>query len=208
MKNILQVNTSILGEHSVSKSLSDFATDWLRRQYGGAHVTVRDTEGLPHLTGETLAALAAEPVELSREGKALAEVSNRLIAEVREADVIVFGVPMYNFFIPSQLKSYFDFIARAGVTFKYTQNGPVGLLRNRRVYIISAAGGTYQEPGEDLITPYLKKVMGFVGMTDLRFVHAEGLAMERGANKGRIIRQARELVVEAMAGEPITEAVG
>ncbi len=100
-----------------------------------------------------------------------------LIAEVKAADVIVLGVPMYNFGVPAQLKNWIDAIARAGVTFRYTEQGPVGLLAGRRVYVALARGGRYRETPADSQVPYLKTLLGFLGMTDVHFIYAEGLNM-------------------------------
>lgn len=202
MENVLQINSSILGEHSVSKSLSDYAADLLER-HKGAKITVRETEGLPHLTGETLAAFSNTSETLDAEGQALVETSNKLIEEVKAADVLILGVPTYNFFIPSQLKSYLDFIARAGVTFKYTETGPVGLMDDKRVYVINASGGIYHATGEDLIGPYIKKILGFVGIQDVHFVRAEGLALAQGANKDSIIAQSKDRLKEMMAADEV-----
>lgn len=191
MKNVLQINSTILGEHSVSRSLSDYAANQLRQRHG-ATVKVRETEGLPHLTGQTLAAFSNTSAALDSEGRALVDISNTLIEELQAADAIILGVPTYNFFIPSQLKSYFDFVSRAGVTFKYTQSGPVGLLEDKKVYVINASGGVYQATGEDMVGPYIKTILGFVGIQDVHFVHAEGLALDQGANKESILTQAKE----------------
>ncbi|WP_428633863.1 FMN-dependent NADH-azoreductase [Sedimenticola sp.] len=200
MKNVLQINTSILGEHSVSKSLSDYAADQLTRKYD-TKVTVRDTVNLPHLTGEALGAFSNTSSAPSPAEKSLVKTSDALIEEVVAADVIILGVPMYNFHIPSQLKSYFDFVARAGITFRYTENGPVGLLKDKKVYVVNASGGVYQATGDDLISPYIRKIWGFIGITDIEFVHAEGLAMDQGANKDKIVAQAKESLDEMLATE-------
>lgn len=202
MENVLQINSSILGEQSVSKLLSDYAAGLIKR-HNGAKITVRETDGLPHLTGETLAAFSNTSDALDAEGKVLVETSNKLIEEIRTADVLILGVPTYNFFIPSQLKSYLDFIARAGVTFKYTKTGPIGLMDDKRVYVINASGGIYHATGEDLIGPYIKKILEFVGIQDVHFVRAEGLALDQGANKDSIIAQAKVRLKEMMATDEV-----
>lgn len=202
MKNILQVNTSILGEHSVSKLLSDYAANKLSQQHG-AVITVRDTLEIPQLTSEALAAFSGASEALDPKGKALLDLSNKMIEEIQSSDVIILGVPMYNFAISSQLKSYFDFISRAGVSFKYTENGPIGLLSDKRVYAINASGGIYQSPQDDLITPYVRKILAFLGINDVHFVYAEGLAMNRGADKDKIVAQAKRHLDEIMAVEDV-----
>ena len=100
-----------------------------------------------------------------------------LISEVVDADVIVMGVPMYNFGVPSVLKAYFDHIARAGITFRYTASGPVGLLEDRPVYILAARGGLYAGTPNDSQTPFIRSFLGFIGLKDVHFVYAEGLNM-------------------------------
>ena len=104
-------------------------------------------------------------------------LDDALIAEVQAADVVVLGVPMYNFGVPAQLKNWIDAIARAGVTFRYTANGPEGLLKGKKVYVALTRGGKYRDTPADTQVPYLKTVLGFLGMTDVQFVYAEGLAM-------------------------------
>ncbi len=104
-------------------------------------------------------------------------LDDALIAEVQSHDTIVLGVPMYNFGTPVQLKSWIDAIARAGVTFRYTENGPEGLLKGKTVYVALARGGIYRDTPNDAQVPYLRHVLGFLGMTDVRFLYAEGLAM-------------------------------
>ena len=175
--NILQINSSI---HSGDGQSSRVATEIvanLRAQNPGASVAVRDLarEPVPHLDAERFAAfLAKNPTEKER---AVLAYSDALIAEVRRADVIVLGLPMYNFGMPSQLKSWVDHIARAGVTFKYTDKGPVGLLTGKKAYVAAARGGLYAGTSADTQTPYMKNFLAFLGITDVEFVHAEGLAM-------------------------------
>ena len=113
----------------------------------------------------------------------LVDLSDSLIAEIRQADVIVLGLPMYNFGLPSSLKAYFDQIARAGQTFRYTDKGPVGMLEDRPVYILATRGGRYQGTSRDNQTPYIMQFLGFIGLTDLRFVYAEGLAMSETGDR-------------------------
>jgi FMN-dependent NADH-azoreductase len=132
-------------------------------------------EPVPHLDAERFAAfLAKNPTEKEREVLAY---SDMLIAELRRADVIVLGLPMYNFGVPSPLKAWFDHIARAGVTFKYTDKGAVGLLTGKKAYIAAARGGVYAGTPGDTQAPYVKSFLAFLGITDVEFVHAEGLAM-------------------------------
>ena len=104
------------------------------------------------------------------------DLSNALIDELQAHDVIVIAAPMYNFNIPTQLKNYFDLVARAGVTFRYTEAGPEGLVKGKRAVILSSRGGIHKDTPSDLLTPYVKLFLGFIGITDVEFVFAEGIA--------------------------------
>ena len=120
--------------------------------------------------------------------------SNALIAELKAADTIVIGLPMYNFGIPSQLKAYFDHVARAGVTFKYSDKGAVGLLAGKKAYVFAARGGLYQGTPRDTQTAYVRDFLAFLGISDVQFVYAEGLAISEAskaeslANAQRVLR--------------------
>jgi FMN-dependent NADH-azoreductase len=102
-------------------------------------------------------------------------LSNALIEELQAADVIVLAVPMYNFTVPSTVKSWIDYVARAGITFQYTESGPVGLLKGKKVYAVLTSGGYYQDTEKDSVTPFLKTIFNFFGLDDVEFIHAEGL---------------------------------
>ena len=119
--------------------------------------------------------------------------SNRLIDELRRADVIVLGLPMYNFGVPSTLKAYFDHVARAGETFRYTENGPVGLLTGKKVYVFAARGGRYAGTPSDAQTGYVRQFLGFLGIEDVEFVYAEGLAVDE-ASKQSALSQAHSAI--------------
>src|SRR6266702_2078893 len=127
---------------------------------------------------------------------AISARSEALIAELQAADIVVIGAPMYNFGISSQLKTYFDFIARAGITFQYSANGPEGLVKGKKVYVVSARGGKYLGTSNDSQTPYLKSFLGFLGMTDVNFIYAEGLNMGPDA-AGAALASAREAIAAA-----------
>jgi FMN-dependent NADH-azoreductase len=142
-------------------------------------VTVRDLAVTPHPTLDepALQALFTPAEQRTPEQAARVALDDALIAEVQAADVLVIGVPMYNFSITSQLKNWVDAIARAKVTFQYTANGPEGLLKGKTVHVALTRGGVYRDTAADTQVPYLKLVLGFLGMTDVRFVYAEGLGM-------------------------------
>ncbi len=183
MKNILVINSSISGSNGNSNKLVQF----LLAQLSGAQVTEIDlnAQPLPHLEMSEIGAWMTPAAERSREQQALAARSDELIAKIEAADAIVFGVPMYNFALPSQLKALLDRLARAGVTFKYTETGPVGLLKDKPVIFALARGGVYANSPADSQVPFLKTFFNFVGLTQLHFVYAEGLNMgPEAAEKG------------------------
>jgi FMN-dependent NADH-azoreductase len=179
MKTLLQIKSSLFAENSQSSRLSDqFVADWRAANPDGK-VIVRDVaaDPVPHLNGQRFGAFLAKPEERSAEQQVVVDYSDALIDEIRRADVVALGLPMYNFGIPSTLKAYFDHVARAGVTFQYTANGPQGLLTGKKVYVFAARGGAYAGTPLDTQTSYVRDFLRFLGMIDVEFVYAEGLAM-------------------------------
>lgn len=177
--NILQINASARGGDSNSTQLANAVVRQLHAVHPGAQLQVRDLGQDPHptLDGNALAALFTPGEQRSTDQQTRVAIDDALIAQLQNADVLVLGVPMYNFGIPAQLKSWFDAIARAGVTFRYTENGPEGLLKGKKVYVTLARGGIYRDTPNDSQVPYLKTILGFLGMTDIDWIYAEGLAM-------------------------------
>lgn len=178
MSTLLQINASLAGAEGQSSRLADrFVADWLA-QHPDGRVVKRDlaNEPVPHLTAERFQALLSNPEARSAEQRAVTDYSDTLIAELQNADTIVFAVPMYNFSVPSTLRAYFDHIARAGVTFRYGANGPEGLLKGKQVFAFITRGGIYPNAA-DTQTPYLRQFLGFIGLTDVQFVYAQGLHM-------------------------------
>ncbi|MEA1064968.1 FMN-dependent NADH-azoreductase [Apirhabdus apintestini] len=179
MSKVLVLKSSILAGYSQSSQLSDYFIEQWREAHPNDTITVRDlaAEPIPVLDGELVGAMRPSDAPLSpRQREALA-LSDALIAELKAHDVIVLNAPMYNFTIPTQLKNYFDMIARAGVTFRYTENGPEGLITGKRALVISSRGGLHKDSPSDMLTPYVKLFLGFIGITDVNFVFAEGVAM-------------------------------
>lgn len=176
---ILQINGAARSNGANSTKLADSITTRLKAKYPQATVEVRDLAANPHpvLDEAALGALFTPADQRTPEQAARVALDDALIAQVQSADVIVLGVPMYNFGIPVQLKTWIDAIARAGVTFQYTANGPEGLIKGKKVYLALARGGMYRDTPNDSQVPYLKTVLGFLGMTDVECVYAEGLAM-------------------------------
>jgi FMN-dependent NADH-azoreductase len=189
MKTILQVNTSIFANEGQSTRLaSEFVA-----QLDADKVVVRDLakEPVPHLDAERFGAFIAKPETRTLKQDALVAYSDGLVNELKQADVIVLGLPMYNFGLPSNLKAYFDHIARAGVTFKYTDKGSIGLLTGKKAYVFAARGGLYAGTPRDTQTQYVRDFLAFLGITDVEFVYAEGLAMGE-ASKTASLAKARE----------------
>lgn len=178
MSKVLVLKSSILATYSQSNQLADFFVEQWKAAHAGDEITVRDlaAQPIPVLDGELVGALRPSDAELTpRQQEALA-LSDELIAELQANDVIVIAAPMYNFNIPTQLKNYFDLIARAGVTFRYTEKGPEGLITGKRAIILTSRGGIHKDTPTDLVVPYLRLFLGFIGITDVEFVFAEGIA--------------------------------
>jgi len=182
---ILQVNSSARADASHSSRLSSAIVQRIRAENPGATLTVRDLSRTPHpvLDEFALGALFTGAEQRTGEQAARVKLDDVLIAEIQAADVVVVGVPMYNFGIPSQLKNWIDAISRAQVTFRYTDKGPEGLLKDKKLYVALARGGMYRNTPNDPQVPYLRMVFGFLGMTDIQFVYAEGLGMGPEAEK-------------------------
>ena len=203
MKTLLQINSSLFGNGGQSSQLAErFVAAWREANPGGT-VIVRDLarEPVPHLTAERFAAFLAKPEERTAEQQAVAACSDGLIAELKRADVVVLGLPMYNFGVPSTLKAYFDHVARAGVTFRYTENGPVGMLSGKQAHVFAARGGLYAGTPRDSQTGYVRDFLRFVGIERVHFVYAEGLAMG-AAHKDEALAAARA-AIDRMAAQPV-----
>lgn len=179
MTSLLQINSSLFSDEGVSSRLADaFVARW-RAQRPDARVLRRDLAQapVPHLDAARLGALVAAPEARSVEQQRAVEETERLTRELQEADVLVLAAPMYNFGVPSQLKSWFDHIARAGVTFRYTEAGPEGLLKGKRAYVFATRGGQHKGQPQDGVAPYLQTMLNFIGIEAIEFIYAEGLSM-------------------------------
>jgi len=183
--NILQIHSSARAIGSHSSRLAARIVERLRAAHPDARIALRDLGKTPHpaLDEAALQALFTPDGQRTPEQAARVALDDALIAEIQVANVIVLGVPMYNFGVPAQLKNWIDAIARAGVTFRYTDRGPQGLLQGKKVLVALARGGTYRGTSADTQVPYLQTVFGFLGMTDLQFFYAEGLAMGPDAER-------------------------
>jgi FMN-dependent NADH-azoreductase len=197
--NILQITSSVRGNDSESTRVTDLIVNKLVSGNPDAKVVRRDVGAQPHplLDGAAVGALFTPADQRSAEQAARVALDDALIAEAQAADVIVIGAPMYNFGMPVQLKNWFDAIARSGVTFRYTETGPEGLLKNKKVYVATARGGVYPVEADPQV-PHIRMLLNFLGLTDHTFIYSSGLNMgPEAAAKGQ--QAANEGVEAALA---------
>jgi len=206
MKTLLVIRSSLFGGQGQSSQLVDaYVARWRDRRPGG-RVLCRDlaTDSVPHLDLEAFTGFLADAAERSPAQHSAVAISDALIAELRMADEVVIALPMYNFTVPSTFKAWMDHVARAGVTFQYTDNGPVGLLDDRRVLVISTRGGYYAGTPADTQTGLVRSFLGMLGLRDVQFVYAEGLAVgsDNADAAGQAARdQLYELAAETESAE-------
>lgn len=190
MTSILRLESSIKGDASVTRKL----TDSLIGKFAESSVTERAAQGIPLIDGAWVAAAHTPAADRSAAQKAALALSETLIAELRAADTIVIGMPVYNFGVTGPLKAWIDQICRVNETFHYTETGPIGLLSGKKVYVAYASGGVPMGSAYDFASAYLRQVLGFIGITDVQFVAAEGVAAGEAAAiaraKGQIARLA------------------
>lgn len=199
MSKVLLLKSSILADYSHSNKMADYFIEQWQEKKSADSITVRDlvSNPIPAIDGEILAAFAAGSSKTQQQQAHLA-LSNQLIDELKQHDVIVITAPMYNFTIPSQLKNYFDFIARSGETFKYTEQGPVGLLENKRAFVLTSRGGIHKDTPIDTMVPYLTLFLNFVGIKNIEFIFAEGTALgAESVEKAQLL--ARQSIDKAIA---------
>lgn len=197
--NILHITSSVRGNDSESTRVTNLVVDKLVASNPDAKVVRRDFGAQPHplLDGAAVGALFTPADQRSPEQAARVALDDALIAEAQAADVIVIGAPMYNFGMPVQLKNWFDAIARSGVTFRYTETGPEGLLKNKKVYVATARGGVYPVEADPQV-PHIRMLLNFLGLTDHTFIYSSGLNMgPEAAAKGQ--QAANEAVEAALA---------
>ncbi len=191
--NILKINSSVQQEASVTRKLVEEIITTISK--GEVTIVDRDlSKGVSLLNEQMLTAFFSNLEDLKEEQLMLLEESNTYIQEIKEADVIVFGVPIYNFSVPGSVKAYFDLLARAGVTFKYTEQGPVGLMENKKVYVAMASGGVPFDSEVDFASKLIRQFLTFLGITDITFVPADQLMTNQEAALGR----ARKIIEETV----------
>ena len=196
--NILRIDASARQQGSQTRLLTGELVDVLAEARPGAAVVERDLGlGLPLLDDALVTALRAAPDERTPEQSDLLAVSEELIAELRAADAIVVGLPIYNFHVPAAFKAWIDLVCRARETFRYSESGPVGLLKDRPVWIVIASGGTQLHSDADFVTDYVRHVFKFVGISDIRFIEADRLMFD-GEAKLKAAHQAIARAADAL----------
>lgn len=200
MNSLLVINSSVSGPNSVSRTLVEDAVAEIVRSHPDISIVYRDVgqTPIPHLTAETVAGVRGTPQSESEQRTR--RLSDDLIAELRAADTIVIGVPMYNFGVPTGLRAWFDHVLRAGETFAYSEAGPQGLLSGKRVIIVESRGGLYSEgPAKaiDFQEPYLRQLFRFIGVTDVTFIHAEKIGFGAQARDAAIATAKMQLAALA-----------
>lgn len=178
---VLRVDASARHTDSVSRRLSDRLIDRLQAQYGHITINHRDLDKypLPYVNGDWITANYTAPEQRTEWQQNALEVSDRLVRELMDTDLLLIGVPLYNFGIPAALKAWVDMVARARLTFRYTEAGPEGLLKNKRAYLLLASGGVKAGSAMDFATSYMRHVLGFLGITDVTVIAADQI-MQRG----------------------------
>jgi FMN-dependent NADH-azoreductase len=179
MKTLLVINSSVSGANSVSRVLVEHAVEEFTRIHPGYRILRRDVgqAPIPHLTDETVAGVRGRPQTASEQSTR--RLSDELIAELRAADTLIIGAPMYNFGVSTGLRAWFDHVLRVGETFSYSEAGPQGLLSGKRAIVVKSRGGLYSEgPAKagDFQEPYLRQLLGFIGVTDVTFIRAEKIS--------------------------------
>lgn len=192
---VLQVSASSRYQGSISRELVQEITNGLGEKYGKIAVSKRDVaKGLPFVSEQWIAASYTPESTRSKQQRELLGLSDVLVKELQDADVIVIGTPIYNFAVPASLKAWIDLVARVGVTFRYTEHGPVGLLQNKKVILAIASGGTAVGSTIDFASSYLRHVLGFIGITDVQIVRADRLNTEAKAKLALAQEQIEGLV--------------
>ncbi|RCK44700.1 FMN-dependent NADH-azoreductase [Thalassospira profundimaris] len=201
MTNILHVNASVNGENSNSRHIASKLIERIVAADPSAKVVERDAndKAISALTGETVGAFYTPEESRTDAQKEVIAVSDKMVAELQAADVLVIGAPMYNFSVPSTLKAWVDLIARVGVTFKYTENGAVGLLGGKKAYVVVATGGVPVNSPADFATPYLKQVLGFVGISEVEVIDASGFAVNAEEAMQRAIANVEAVALPSVA---------
>ena len=193
--NILEISASGRHKGSVSRDLSGGLLAALEDRYGAVRLTRRDlSKGVPFVDAAWIEANFTPDEDRSARHRETLAYSDELVNELKEADVVLLGVPVYNFSIPAALKAWIDMVARARLTFRYTENGPRGLLTGKKAYLVVATGGVPVDSAVDFATPYLRHALAFIGITDVEVIAADRLNSDRENSLDRARARIAELV--------------
>lgn len=177
--NVLRVDASMRRNGSVSRELADDVISVLEQNHGDVTVVSRDlAQGVPLIDETWIGANFTDPAERTEDQKERLALSDTLVGELRQADAVVIAVPIYNFGVPAAMKAWIDLIARARETFRYSEDGPVGLLEGKKAYVVMATGGTEIGSEIDFASGYVKHVLGFVGITDVTLIAADRMMID------------------------------
>ena len=194
--NVLLINASSRKQGSVTRHLTSRLVEELNRKVGVANMAVRDLTAspLPFIDDAWVAANFTRADERDGHQQAVLAQSNELVEELKAADVIILGVPIYNFSVPAAFKAWIDQVARAGLTFRYTSDGPVGLLEGKRAFVAVASGGVAIDSAVDFTTPYIRHVLGFIGINDVKVIAAERMNVDNEASRAKAEQQIQKAV--------------
>lgn len=197
---LLKLTSGLFGDNSQSTKLANHFVARFNDSNPNLQVTDRDliSQPIPHLDASIISAFMSEEAQRTEDQSAIVSFSDLLIEEIKQADAIVLGLPMYNFGVPSQLKAYFDQLARAGVTFKYTESGPEGLLKDKPVYVIAARGGIHKGLSSDSQTDFIKTMFEFLGLKNVSIIYAEGLNLGE-SEQSKSLSKAKTTIERAVA---------
>ena len=194
-KQVLLINASARGAASNTRALTREVLDHLQAEYGEVNITEREVAaGLPLINEPWVKANFTPAEQRSAEQQQVLALSDTLIAELQRADIVVIGAPMYNFGVPASLKAWIDLVARAGLTFRYTEQGPVGLLQGKQAYVVVTTGGAKIGSAVDYASGYLKHVLGFIGIHDVHLIKAERYAADDEEQHEQVMTQIRHVI--------------
>jgi len=201
MPTLLRLDSSLYSSQGVSSQLTDLFTRQWVESHPGTRVIYRDlsVNPPPHLDAGYMDALALEPGQRTEDQQQRVDAADILIEEVRQADVLVIGLPLYNFGIPSTLKAWFDHISRAGETFYYEESGPVGMLAGRRVFGLSTRGDQVKASARDPQTDHVKGILNFLGITDIQFIYAGGLTIDDQSREAGLNEAKKQITLHTAA---------
>ena len=197
--NILRIDASGRRDGSSTRALTDDIVAALSQRYAGSQLKVRDlADSIPHVDEEWIGANFTPAGERSEKQREVLAQSDALVEELKAADALVIGVPIYNFGVPAALKAWIDMICRARKTFRYTENGPVGLLEGKKAFLVISSGGVAIDSPVDFATPYMRQALGFVGITDVECIAAD----RQNARGEEALSEARARIADAVHTTP------